>query len=435
MALIAGFGASVDASADAGAGVSGPATGATQGLDPSGALTLQDALALALRQNPGLAADSLEVLAREAQARQAARRPNPEFSVEVENVAGTGALSGLGGAETTLGLSHRLELGGKRGKRLHAAGLERDLARRDHDLGKLKVVAATTTAFVEVVAAQERVALADTLVDLAEQVLASVVRRVQEGGASRIEERRARVSVETVRVERDRTRRSLDIARLRLASAWGGATATFDRAVGEIAVVGSDDVPRLDSLVRRLDTGPDAGRYDIEVAALEATAALEGALGVPDLTLGGGARYLNEPDERAFLAGASVPLPLFDRNRDAAAAAGLRVRQARERRQAALAAARVALAAAHADLAAARSEVVALRDRILPEAEAAFTEAHEAYVRGRLRFTDVLDAERSLAELRGRYIDVLAAHRTRTVEIERLLGVPLEETTSSTGDR
>ena len=60
--------------------------------EPIGVVTLAQAQALALLQNPLLAAFGWEVRAREAQILQAGLLPNPEVDVEVENFAGSGAL-------------------------------------------------------------------------------------------------------------------------------------------------------------------------------------------------------------------------------------------------------------------------------------------------------------------------------------------------------
>ena len=59
---------------------------------------------------------------------QARLRPNPEIVFEAENIAGSGAFSGLQATEYTLSLSQRLELGGKRGARVRAAQAEARVA-------------------------------------------------------------------------------------------------------------------------------------------------------------------------------------------------------------------------------------------------------------------------------------------------------------------
>jgi cobalt-zinc-cadmium efflux system outer membrane protein len=272
-------------------------------------------------------------------------------------------------------------------------------------------------------------------VAVADRVLASVSRRLRAGGVSPVEERRARVALETSRVEQDRVERALDAARARLASAWGSGSATFDRAVGDLAVVGPEHVPSLDSLASRVAGCPRVTRWDAELRRLRAARAVAGAAGVPDLTAGAGVRRFGESDDTAFLAGIRFPLPLFDRNRDVASAADARVARAEDLRRDEEARVRREITEAHARLAAAANESAAIRDRILPEAELAFTESHEAYVRGRLRLTDVLDAERSYFDLRARYVDVLAEYHVTAAEIDRLLGTPPASTPSATGDR
>src|SRR4029434_6083519 len=95
--------------------------------NPTGVLTLAQAQALALLQHPKLAAFGWEVRAGEARTLQASLPPNPEWGVEVENFAGSGALRGFQSAEITIFLSQLIELAGKRPKRTRVAGMERAL--------------------------------------------------------------------------------------------------------------------------------------------------------------------------------------------------------------------------------------------------------------------------------------------------------------------
>ena len=66
-------------------------------------------------ENPRLIGPRAEADAARALVDQARLRPNPEIAFEAENIAGSGAFSGLQATEYTLSLSQRLELGGKRG--------------------------------------------------------------------------------------------------------------------------------------------------------------------------------------------------------------------------------------------------------------------------------------------------------------------------------
>src|SRR3546814_11631596 len=64
---------------------------------------------------------SADIAAAEAGRTIAGLRPNPTVSTEVENIAGTGLYRGLRGAETTVGVSIPIELGGKRSARIAVA--------------------------------------------------------------------------------------------------------------------------------------------------------------------------------------------------------------------------------------------------------------------------------------------------------------------------
>src|SRR3546814_5576496 len=70
---------------------------------------------------PAADAARADIAAAEAGRTIAGLRPNPTVSTEVENIAGTGLYRGLRGAETTVGVSIPIELGGKRSARIAVA--------------------------------------------------------------------------------------------------------------------------------------------------------------------------------------------------------------------------------------------------------------------------------------------------------------------------
>jgi cobalt-zinc-cadmium efflux system outer membrane protein len=66
--------------------------------------------------------------------------------------------------------------------------------------------------------------------------------------------------------------------------------------------------------------------------------------------------------------------------------------------------------------------VTELRDRTIPEAENVFRGAQDAYARGLFRHLEVLDAQRTLFQLRASYVDALLAYHLQTTDIARLTG-------------
>jgi len=399
--------------------------------EPTGVLTLRNALALALLHSPHLTTAAWEIRAREAESIQADILPNPELGAEFENFGGSGDFSGLNGAEATLVLSQLVELGGKRSKRLTEASRERDLAAWDYEARRISVFTDVSKAFFNVVAAQQTVALADTLVGVAKDVLESVQRRVKAGASSPVEESRARVELETVRVARARAARTLTVERVNLAATWGATHPVFAEVIGDFE--NTPPPPSFDLLLGLLEQSPDIARWATELQQRQAAVDLARAEGVPDLRLGAGIRHFRDTEDTAFLVGLSIPLPLFDQNQGATQAAEWRLSKAHEERRAVAVELNMNLSATYEALMAAYDEVQALRISILPEARSAFTESQNAYTRGSMRLTDVLDTQRTLFELQSRYFSVLAAYHASAADLERLIGEPLANLTQNYG--
>lgn len=393
--------------------------------EPSGDLTLANALRAAVSQSPALAAFSWEIRARDVELLQARALPNPEITAEVEDFAGSGERSGFRGSQTTLSFAQLIELGGKRTARTRVAARDRDLAAWDYEAARLSVLADTTRAFVATLALQERGALAVELAALSNESLKTVRIAVRAGATSPVETSRAAVAVERAAIERAKIERALEAARAALAASWGADRATFDRVSGELRSIASP--PAFEYLSEALARNPDLARWVVEIAQREAVLERERALRIPDVTLGIGPRYYAAGGSTAFVAGFSLPLPLFNRNRGGVLQAEYRLKRAANERAWARVTADVHLKAAYESLLAARAEADGLRDRALPEAAAAYSGALQAYRTGRFRYVEVLDAQRTLFELRANEIDALAAYHSAAADLEQLTGTPLAE--------
>ncbi|MFN3407352.1 MAG: TolC family protein [Limisphaerales bacterium] len=390
--------------------------------EPEGALTLRQALALALTRNPDLAAFSWAVRIGEARTLQAGLRPNPEAGVEVEDVLGTGSFIGFREAQTTIQLSQLVELGGKRAARVKAASLARELAAWDYEARRLEVFTQTAAAFVEVLSLQHRLALAEETAQLAEQTVAAVKQRVAAARTFAVEETKAQVALASVRIERDQTQRALAAARARLAAAWGSTQPRFTHVEGNLETQAA--VPDLESLQARLMQNPDLARWTTEIAEREAQLKLERSRRVPDVTVGGGYRRLSGPEDNAFVAGVSIPLPLFNKNEGNIKEAEFQVAKARDEQRAAELRVAAALSQAWQRLAAAAAEVAALKEQVLPGAQQTFDTVRQYYTEGRLSYLDVLDAQRTLFAARAQHYRALADYQQALVTVESLIGEP-----------
>ncbi|MCZ6778084.1 MAG: TolC family protein [Acidobacteria bacterium] len=387
-------------------------------------LTLRDAVALALLRSPDLTAFSWEKRAREARVLQARRHPNPKLEALVENL-GTDRDHITGGRQTTLRLGQLIELGGKRSARMAVASLELDVAGWDYEIARINLLSRVSRSFVDVLSAQRRTALAEEAVSLAERSAGVVSERVEAGKASPIEETKASVAVATARIGLDRTRRRLEASRRTLSATWGTTSPRFQSVVGDLNAIGP--VPALDLLAQLLTRHPELALWATEVSLRQATVDLEEARRVPDLTVAGGyQRYSLGEGADTFLVGISIPLPLFNRNRGRIEEARHQEARAEEHRRAAHLRLGLALAASYEALSSAYSEVTALRDTVLPAAQDVFDVVTEGYRLGRFGLLDVLDSQRTLFDVRHQYLRAAADYHKAVVDVERLIGAPLD---------
>jgi len=393
--------------------------------EPTGVITLRQALALALMKNPELAAFSWEARAREAQALQARLLPNPELDVEVENFGGTGVFGGLDEAETTVQLGQLVELGGKRSKRKRAATLDQNLAGWDYEIGRIQVFTETSKAFVDVLVAQKRTELNEEFVWLAEQVLDAVAERVRAGKVSPIEEVKARVALSVRLIEKGRAEEELAAARKVLATTWGGTAPTFSAARGDLER--SPELPSFEALSERVADNPEMARWLIEIERRRAVLEMERAGRFPDVTLSGGVRYFGPTDDWSFVAGVSIPIPVFNRNQGATLEAQYRLAKTEEQHRALHVHVQAALTSTYQRLSSARNEAISLKRDVLPGARSAFEATGEGFRQGKFGYLDVLDAQRTFFEVQARYTEALAVLQKAIADAEGLLGEPLDE--------
>lgn len=402
-----------------------PGSPSRVGGNPISELTLTEAFSLVLADNPRLAATTDEVRAKEAAAIQAGLLPNPEFAVEVENFGGKDEMKGIDSAETTFSLSQLLELGGKRGNRQALAKAETSMATIDLLKERLDLLAKTAKAFIQVLAAQRQLVQAEDLVKISEATLAAVSAKVEAGKVPPTEKIRAAVELATARTDAGRASRDLAATRQGLASLWGADFPGFVRTVGNLADIGP--LPEAEAFLSRLSNNPDLVLWDNKLEQRQAELALARSQGVPDMTLSLGVRNFQESSSNALVAGLEFPLPLFNRNQGGIRESMARTSQAGHERRAAEINLRTELLETWQSLAASHQQVTDLRDEILPGAQSAFESTEYGFREGKFDFLQLLDAQRTLFDVKGQYLKALETYHLTRIETERLAGGPFHD--------
>jgi len=386
--------------------------------EPTGAITLQQALALALLHNPGLAGTSWDVRMAEARRLQASLPPNPEIGFDMD------IFSPIGQAERALQVGQLIFLGGKLQRQAKVAALERDLAGWDYEAKRITVFTETAKAFVALRAAQEKVDLAEEIVSVSEKMAETAGERVRLGKASPLEEMKARVELGNARIELEQARQAVPAARKRLAALWASTDPQFERAEAAFDVTGA--IPSAEQLAVLLAQNPDVARWATEMALRQAVLRLERAKAIPDLMLAGGWKRQGESGRDGGVINVAIALPIFDRNQGGIREAEYGVAQALQDRRAAEARAYSELAEGYQAYATAHATALILKNDVLPQAQKAFEASREGYRQGKFGYLDVLDAQRTLFAARIQYVEALADYYAAAANVEGLIGQSLD---------
>ena len=397
----------------------------SQPQESSGPLTLARALALTLERSPQLAAFSWDIRAAEARILQAKLLPNPEISFDGEDFTRAGVQSATESMQNTLVLSQLIELGGKRNSRVWEAQFDRRGAEWDYQVKRLEILKSTTLAFIEVLSGQRKVQLAEENVDLTERGIPVTQKRVEAGAASNVELIRTKTEVATAKIELTEARHDLEAARVNLAAQWGAKQATFPSVSGNLEQL--RPIPSLESLKAKLQSNPELAKWTTERQKREATLSVARAEAHPDLTVNAGPRLLGASHaDMSFVAGFSIPLPLWDRNQGKIAEAEANVAKTSDEQAAAEAGANAELNEAYQTLQRAAEEVRMLRDTVLPGAKSAVDQITEGYATGRFSQLEVLDAQKSYIDARTQYVRALSDFQKAAAQIDALTAGPVE---------
>jgi len=231
-------------------------------------LTLRDALRLALSAKPRLQALGWELQKSAGRTRQAGARANPQLSFDLENFGGASTAS-----EATLSVGQLLELGGKRTARVGAARAEEQVVSLDIQTERVVLMGEVATRFIEALAAERMLALAEEEIHAAEEAAATNAERVRAGAAHVVEKRRADVELANAKLERAIIQSDAALARSRLSSTWGDPGPRFTRLVGSLDTL--PPLPSLDSLRARAESSPILARWRAEREAREKKLDLE----------------------------------------------------------------------------------------------------------------------------------------------------------------
>ena len=395
-------------------------TAATAGIDRTN-LSLQGALTLVAARNPMLQSLDFRREALRGRIDQAKVRPNPELEAEFGDVGWDAP--GLTEAEIVVALSQEFELFGQRGARVEVAAAELDAGMFETRVAAFDLYLKTSDCFYRVVHAQEQYRLSAESIQLAGNIVATMQDRIDKGAALHSELLLARLELQRGELARAEAEAELTAARIDLASLWGGDSPDVKAAAvdePELAPVLEEVVLTMADSTRQVLA---AVRYRDQLQAERRLAAVESK---PNVTLRGGYKRSRADGSNSLLFGLALPLPFRNQNRGDLQRLEARMQELDfEIRQARLES-RAAVESGLARLRHLSDRHAAIDEKLLPTAEDAYRALQGLYEAGRLPYTSLLEAERSLVELKFEHNDVLLAIRRQVIAIERVVGVILQ---------
>lgn len=384
------------------------------------ALTLYGALERALATNPRIYAADRDIAAASGRKLQASALPNPEVSIEVDNVFGTGPYRGTRAADYSLQLSQLIEIGGKRSARIAVGAAELDVVRWQREATRLEVLSDTAVAFFSVLAAQRRIAIYDVQIAALERLEPLLKRRVDSGASSPADVARAQIAAALVRADREKARATLAIARLELATLMGTTIPDFAQVVGDLGRIGQP--PPFIALLRALESNPQLARFSALRAQRDAELLVARLKPIPDLRAGIAWRHFSDTKDDAVRLGLSMPIPLWDQNRGNITEAS----ELRAKVEAESAIARntltLMLGRAYATLTSSAREVQVLRASAIPNIKQAVEAVEAGYEQGRFTLLELLDIQSSATQAAIRELEALLNFHISLATIEGLTG-------------
>jgi cobalt-zinc-cadmium efflux system outer membrane protein len=285
-------------------------------------LTLEETLARAREQAASVIVAQARIAEAEAEVVGASARfrDNPIIETNV----GPRSADGTRTADLDIGFLQQFETGGQRRARIAGARAGVDRLRAEADEARRTILLEAATAYLDAIAAQERLRIAEESDTVSRELLNVTERRYALGDI-------AAIDLNLARIDAARSAAALRAARVGLTGAVGRLRAVLRLSSNEpIELRGSLDLPApapLDALRVGVAERPDFIALRAETREAEAQIQLGRALGRPDLGLRVG--YEREDTDDILLGGLTITLPTFQRGYGALAAGTARASRAR----------------------------------------------------------------------------------------------------------
>lgn len=390
---------------------------------PVSSITLENALKRTLSNNPELLLFDFKSASLDGESKTAKLNPEMAAGIEVENVLGTGKLSGINDAELTLTLSSVIELGDKVNSRMNVVTSKKALLLAQRRIRTLDILGETTRRYINVIVQQELYKVEQRAEMLSRKMLQAVSVRIDAGASSPLEKKRAESALSQTRLSLLISEQKLNEYKRDLAIMWGENIADFTVVEGTLLLFPNS--LSLESILSDLQGNPHILLYAENYRVQEARSRVTQANQQFDITWEAGIRRLQGIDDTAFVASISVPFGTKQRNlgeyeKQRALLDSIYYQKQAKLRQLTRQLNQVISAKDQALL-----TVTTLQDNVAPTLESALKLAREGYESGRYNYIEWMTTQQQLIDMQRTLIKAAGIVHLRNADLEALTGLPI----------
>jgi cobalt-zinc-cadmium efflux system outer membrane protein len=390
---------------------------------PSYKVSLDEAVALFLKQNLDLLITHYGIDFAKGQQITASLFPNPVLSLgTLGSLANNQPLGRTG--QVYPQIQQLFEMAGKRGYRIESAAFGTQSAEASFEDAIRQLTFTVKDTYFRVQLAARRLALAEENRDRFARILEVNTIRFKKGYIAEVDLIRIRLQVvdfqsQVIQAIQDGNAARADLRVLLSLSATTQISLTTELEYRPV----EPDIVALRRVA--LETRPDIRVKRLTQAQRAADLKLARAYRIPDITAGTGlaiqgSRGPDNPTQFGFSLG--VPIPLFNRNQGGIAQAEVSVQMAEADLNKTLVQAENQVEIAYRNLVESRRLVEAYRAGVLDDARSTLTIVERAYERGGATILDLLDAARTSRLIQQNYIETLFSYQRNVFLLESAVG-------------
>ncbi|PKG75639.1 TolC family protein [Shewanella sp. GutCb] len=377
------------------------------------------ALEQALLHNISLQAYPYSLRASEALSLQAGITPNPELSVNVENILGTGDMQGVDNAEITLALSQLIELGDKRQRRIDYASANQRQELSQYEMLRLEVLAQTTERYYQLLRLQALQQWIERRIQLEHKSLQAIQTRAKAGAVIQADVSKMQLRLSRSKVIKQRIAGDFNVAKQRLAAMWS-SDVQFSMANDELNSL--HILPTAASVLNAIETAPQYLQLLSVERMLIAKRRMEESKASADITVGVGLKSYDGFDDGALMVNFSMPLQFSNPNEGNILAAKAEEDKANEQQRLARDQLRLTLLELHQSMVNNAKQVQQLKVQVLPLATQLLSHTQTAYQTGQANVLQLADAQSELFSIERELIEAKTAVYLELLAIERITG-------------